>query len=128
MPYSKAKVYNDGSHYIAIPHTERQYRKRVKPKEDVIFVPDETEKAVEPETDGMQNTEEKIDPPAERADETAKQAIIDQPKEKKIRQTTKKKLFDELYKKHYGEKSKTRKKILIRELAPYFKNVSEAKL
>ena len=28
MPYSKAKVYSDGSHYIAIPHTERPYRKR----------------------------------------------------------------------------------------------------
>ena len=38
MPYSKAKVYRDGSHYIAIPHTERPYRKCVKPKEDVILL------------------------------------------------------------------------------------------
>ena len=28
MPYSKAKVYSNGSHYIAIPHTGRPYRKR----------------------------------------------------------------------------------------------------
>ena len=129
MPYSKAKVYSDGSHYIAIPHTERPYKVRVKPKEDVILVPDETEKAVEPETDGMQNAEKKVIPPAEGADETTVEREVEQtPKEKKVRQTTKKKLFDELYKKHYGEKSKTRKKILIRELAPYFKNVLEAKL
>ena len=36
MTYAKAKVYSEGSHYVAIPHTERPYRKRVKPKEDVI--------------------------------------------------------------------------------------------
>ena len=32
MSYSKAKVYSDGSHYIAIPHTERPYTVRIKPK------------------------------------------------------------------------------------------------
>ena len=99
MPYSKAKVYSDGSHYIAIPHTERPYRKRVKPKEDIILVPDETEKAVEAETDGMQNAEKKVIPPAEGADETTVEREVGQtPKEKKVRQTTNKKLFDELYK------------------------------
>ena len=126
MPYSKAKVYNGGSHYIAIPHTERQYRKRVKPKEDIILVPDDTPFVTEINTPAEV---EKVGPPAEQADETTVEREVGQtPKEKKVRQTTKKKLFDELYKEHYGEKSKTRKKILIRELAPYFKNVSEAKL
>ena len=38
MPYSKAKVYSDGSHYIAIPHTERPYKVRIKLKEDVILL------------------------------------------------------------------------------------------
>ena len=32
--YPKTKVYSDGRHYIAIPHTENPYRrKRVKPKD-----------------------------------------------------------------------------------------------
>ena len=70
MPYSKAKVYSDGSHYIAIPHTERPYKVRIKLKEDVILVPEDTERAVETETVGIQHAEEKFVPTAERADET----------------------------------------------------------
>ena len=30
MPYGETKVYNDGSHYIAIPHTTRPKRKKSK--------------------------------------------------------------------------------------------------
>ena len=37
--YPKAKVYSDGGHYIAIPHTEQPYRARRKPKEEFIEVP-----------------------------------------------------------------------------------------
>lgn len=39
--YPKAKVYSDGGHYIAIPHTEQPYRARRKPKEEFIEVPNE---------------------------------------------------------------------------------------
>ena len=28
MAFAETKVYFDGSHYIAIPHTEKPYRKR----------------------------------------------------------------------------------------------------
>lgn len=28
MSYGKTKVYNDGSHYIAIPHTQQNWKKR----------------------------------------------------------------------------------------------------
>ena len=28
MSYGKTKVYNDGSHYIAIPHTQQSWKKR----------------------------------------------------------------------------------------------------
>ena len=30
MFYGKTKVYNDGSHYIAIPHTQQNWKKRKK--------------------------------------------------------------------------------------------------
>lgn len=38
--YSGVKIYNDGSHYIGIPHTENPKRKRyrLKPQEEVITV------------------------------------------------------------------------------------------
>ena len=36
--YGESKVYNDGSHYIAIPHTTRLVKKRPKPLEELITV------------------------------------------------------------------------------------------
>lgn len=42
MPYQKCKIYNDGSHFIAIPHTTRPaVPKRYQP-EEVIEVVDDT--------------------------------------------------------------------------------------
>lgn len=34
MPYPECKVYSGGSHYIAIPHTEKRYRPRPKKQEE----------------------------------------------------------------------------------------------
>ena len=51
MPYPKAKIYKQGGHFIAIPHTEQPHKERRKAVETEIFVedpPDETSaKAVE---------------------------------------------------------------------------------
>ena len=38
MPFGETKVYFDGSHYIAIPHTERKTKKRPKRPEELITV------------------------------------------------------------------------------------------
>ena len=38
MAYGETKVYFDGSHYIAIPHTERKTKKRPKRPEELITV------------------------------------------------------------------------------------------
>lgn len=38
MPYTETKVYFDGSHYIAIPHTTRANLRRYKPPEEVITI------------------------------------------------------------------------------------------
>ena len=43
MAYGETKVYFDGSHYIAIPHTERPKRYRPKPVEEKITVADANE-------------------------------------------------------------------------------------
>lgn len=43
MPYGEAKVYFDGSHYIAIPHTTRPTKRRLKQPEEKIVVVDKVE-------------------------------------------------------------------------------------
>ena len=38
MAYGEAKVYFDGSHYIAIPHTESLTKKRKNPQPELVEV------------------------------------------------------------------------------------------
>jgi len=40
MPLVESKIYNDGNHYIAIPHTERRSKRRHKTVEESIVVDD----------------------------------------------------------------------------------------
>ena len=42
MPYQKCKIYNDGSHFIAIPHTTRPATPKRYHPEEVIEVVDDT--------------------------------------------------------------------------------------
>ena len=45
MPYQKCKIYNDGSHFIAIPHTTRPAApKRYRPEEVIDVVDDMLQK------------------------------------------------------------------------------------
>jgi hypothetical protein len=47
MSYGDAKVYFDGSHYVAIPHTERPQKPRAFKQEKEIFVNDKNEMMAE---------------------------------------------------------------------------------
>ena len=38
MPYGEAKIYHDGSHFIAIPYVPNPRRRRPKPPEEQITV------------------------------------------------------------------------------------------
>ena len=59
MPYQKCKIYNDGSHFIAIPHTTRPaVPKRYHP-EEVIEVVDDTPQQQQLNTDKC-NSEEAL--------------------------------------------------------------------
>lgn len=40
MPLVESKIYNDGNHYIAIPHTERRTKRKRKTVEETIIVDD----------------------------------------------------------------------------------------
>ncbi len=107
MAIEEAKVYFDGSHYIAIPYIPNPRRKRPKPPDELISVaadedtntqrPDETE-AVEPPT-AMPEREK---PPV------------------KQRQMTRKELFEELYAKTVDMKKAERRKYILGQMHSYF--------
>ena len=113
MPYSKVKVYSDGSHPIGIPYEPNPYvRKRRKQPEEVITVtePAEGVSATVPDenTIGCE--------PAQ----TERENIPAIPKQK---QMTRKELFEELYQKSADiRKKRERKAYVQKEMLPYFKD------
>lgn len=121
MPYPKAKIYKQGGHFIAIPHTEQPHKERRKAIETEIFVedpPDETSaKAVEIAPLTVEES---------RASETKIKSQDEMPKPKRGRITTKRKLFEELYKTYYSEKKRTRRKLILQTMLPYFKTADDA--
>lgn len=125
MPFANAKVYYDGSHYIAIPHTERPSTYRSKVVEEKIIVQEtenfgsETDKATEPLTlcetlessDDIANNEPKIDT------KDKKHEIV----------MTKKELFDKLYLQYIDLPKKERANKIMEQMLPYFDSIEELK-
>lgn len=113
MPYSKVKVYSDGSHRIGIPYEPNPYvRKRRKQPEEVITVTEPAEDvSATPDNDVVAGNE-----PAQ----TERENIPTVPKQK---QMTRKELFEELYQKSADiRKKRERKAYVQREMLPYFKD------
>ena len=121
MPFGEAKVYFDGSHYIAIPHTERPSKKRpIKIEERITVIQDGVQDSTENvessiSLENTSNTDDKEDV------ETITEMSVDEPKT--VRQMTKKELFNELYSKYIDNKKTERKKLIIRDMLPYFANI-----
>ena len=112
MPYSKVKVYSDGSHRIGIPYEPNPYvRKRRKQPEEVITVtePAEDVSATVPDENTVGNE----------PTQTERENIPTVPKQ---RQMTRKELFEELFQKSVGMKKRERKAYVQREMLPYFKD------
>ena len=135
MPYPKCKIYSDGGHYIAIPHTMRPYRPRRKPKEEIIAV---TEELAEEETK-EQDMAEQSAPSQEDApmplentvEEAAEGTQIDKTLHEKpapTRLMTKKELFEELYTKYQNLPRYKRKALILKEMRQYFKDTDAARL
>ena len=122
-------MYFDGSHYIAIPHTECKNRYRPKRIEEQIIVLQETEgpateTAAEPLIPCISDetsASEQVDEANEQESQATTEPI------KRIHTTTRKELFDELYKKYIMMKKRERKERIITEMLPYFDTAEEAK-
>ena len=129
MPYGECKIYFDGSHYIGIPHTTRPSRRREKPPEEEIVV---TEKEAEPPTEKEENIKatesapsENDDAPvalAENIEEASEPVPETQSGPSKSRTMTRKELFEELYQSTAGQSKSARKKFIVKNMKPYFKD------
>ena len=129
MPYGECKIYFDGSHYIGIPHTTRPSRRREKSPEEEIVV---TEKEAEPPTEKEENIKatesapsENDDAPvalAENIEESSEPEPETQSEQPKARTMTRKELFEELYRSTAGQSKSARKKFIVHNMKPYFKD------
>lgn len=127
MPYGECKIYFDGSHYIGIPHTTRPSRRRPKPPEEEIVV---TEKEAEPPTETEENVGAEESAPSNavapivlaeniESSESMRETQSEQPK---ARTMTRKELFEELYQSTAGQSKSARKKFIVHNMKPYFKD------
>ena len=111
MPYGEAKIYHDGSHFIAIPYVPNPRRRRPKPPEEQIIVVDEN--ADNETIDGLSEANEPANDTSEKGDET---------QSKSERKLTRKELFEELYNETRDKKRSERKRIIIEKMLPYFRD------
>ena len=112
MDYPESKVYSDGSHYIAIPHTTR--RKRLPTKEETT--PQQENKTVSTEST---NLVENLTPSGENADMGAEKP---QETERKPKYTTKKDIFNALYDDSRLMTKGDRRQYMRDNLLPFFED------
>ena len=129
MAFAETKVYFDGSHYIAIPHTTRPIKKRYSPPEELITIEDKTDANANEDTSNVPSvfnddlpdliTKEKTE-----TTETDCENLQPKPVEEKHtlkRKLTRKELFNELYQKYIDLRKNERKKMITKEMLSYFK-------
>ena len=132
MAFGETKVYFDGSHYIAIPHTTRPKKWRPKVKEEEITVIEKTEVGTLEENSDVPSVFENENSYCDDNEEvkntqnfdTNEKLEEDTKTDKNVqpapRKTTRKELFDELYTKYIDLSKRKRKDKIIQEMQPYF--------
>lgn len=136
MIYHEAKVYNDGSHYIAIPHTTRPSKPRYTPFEERVEVKDE--KTEQDKSDGIDKStpSKKEDVPfVLEKDEFEEIEVtedifptIEPPPEDTPRFATRKEIFEEAYRGSLYMPKRERSRFLIEKMRPYFTDEEKTKL
>ena len=135
MPEQAVKIYNDGGHFVGIikgayPAPKKRYR--IKPNEEEIVLKDETISLVSEDTDATDNKVEntpmveEIDVIEEEPTPLNNSEITSVSKPEAKIKTTRKELFERLYKKYYSLKYWQRKKQIIIDMLPYFDSEDKA--
>ena len=126
MPYfAKAKVYSDGNHFIAIPHTTRPKKPR-KPIIEPLITVDENNKVVEEKEELSQ-----ITLPSGRVLTEVKlvgNELV--PVKKKVssgKKVSRKEIFEKLYKECDGKSRAERKRYILENMIGLFKDEETAK-
>lgn len=134
MAYGETKVYFDGSHYIAIPHTTRPSRKRYKMPEETVEVVDENNASANKpnqnnETNSTPSELEGVPFELEEIDFEEIEDIEDvfaesepTPPTPSPRRATRKEIFEEGYKEALDMPRSKRKRHLIQKMRPYFQS------
>ena len=137
MPFAKCKVYSDGGHYIAIPHTTRPYRPRRKPNEEVITVTEEIQ-SEQPAEDTSAFSEDESAPVSlaqaekqengggEEENIESSASFVSNQADVSARRMTRKELFEELYQKNIDLPRRQRKAVILAAMRPYFKTEDAA--
>lgn len=137
MPYGETKVYFDGSHYIAIPHTTRPSRPRLKQKEDsdpvTVIEEKQAEKESSSEESALSETDSEPIPPNKVAPEgeaVQEDKTVKAPAQtvKIERKTTRKELFEKFYAENLNVKKSERRKRIITAMLPYFQDEISAEI
>lgn len=131
--YPQAKVYFDGSHYIAIPHTTNRARRRKPHPEEIVVMQNdgkyelvktpkiELEEIFEKSPwDDEQSQVKEVVEPSKNEPQNANGAVIcgSQPPKRK---TTRKQIFEELYQKYLNLKKSEKLAAIYRDMRPLFK-------
>ena len=133
MAYGETKVYFDGSHYIAIPHTTRPTRRRARLPEEQVEVKDANADAEKESTltytEGVPFEQENVKLEEVNLDEIEdiSELFADTEPSKPKRRATRKELFEEWYLECMNMSRAERKHTLIERMRPYFDNDEKAK-
>ena len=132
MPYPKAKVYFDGSHYIAIPHTTRPKAVQGFGEEEQKTM-DENLRKIACEIIDKSASYEEYDTPCHteknaigEEDETTKETIVEDGKQEE-KTESKTEMFERLYDETRGAKSRNRFKMILHEMEPLFEDKEKTK-
>lgn len=131
MAYAEAKVYFDGSHYIAIPHTTRHSQKRSLTSEEYIEVKESISN--KPQENSMPTEVDVPFPAAENTDDndvTTNNDLspeVSEESEKPKRFATRKEIFEEAYQKSLSLPKYQRRKSITDAMRPYFHNEEKTK-
>lgn len=117
MWYRMAKVYSDGSHYIAIPHSRNFSKRRRTPKEKMISVAFKEDGTLADNVSAGGFAVEKTKKIEEKNDENIRRVNM-----------TQKELFEKLYKETAEVRGKEKRRdMILRSMVQYFQNDESAK-
>ncbi len=121
MWYGGCKVYNDGSHFIAIPRTTRPTKKRPKvPEEIITVIQEDGEGSAEMQEPSFSLEATEINAKNEEIITNEEEVKEVKSEPKMAKKLTKKEYFNELYKEYIGLNKRERKKQIIKCMMPYF--------